>query len=412
VDYCTTVIKNILGTALLLLLALAVNPVKGQAQSKSYQLLPAPDIWYNSVDGVRIGARIIGQVPGTFGDGPHRLNAGLWLGTKFPTHPVSYYFSFTEPIPSISDFQSEANIKLQSSYRTGFQDHGVSFNKRWQTGFDEKNYKELSVGFRAEHRFDDHYLLYDQMWQNKWLYLANLNFKLTDESSLGRYVISYSADANLGGNHPGFIRTEISFEQKIPLSASFSFSGRLYTGVASKNTAPEYLFSHSLSSARSWMNRGLTRARGTIPPSWMEGGNIQITGSAGLRGYLHQDIGALNNGGLPLYTSISAANIEFNYLNPIDHAINNVSIMGDFVSLKSYLFFDAGTSLGLTKFEEHRSLYDAGPGFLFSINIPDYLGKPRGLMIRYDLPLWLSNPGNEKSFKFRNVIGISAVISL
>lgn len=406
------IIKKVLGISILCFVALAVMPVKSIAQSKSYQLLPAPDVWYNSVDGVRIGGRVIGQVPGTFGDGPHRLNAGLWLGTKIPTHPVSYYFSFTEPIQSISDFQSEANVKLHSSYRTGFQNHGISFNKRWQTGFDEQNYKELSVGFRAEHRFDNHYLLYNQMWQNQWLYLGTLDFKLTDESSLGRYTISYSADANIGGKHPEFFRTEIALQQHIPLSENFSFSGRLYSGFASQNTAPEYLFSHSLSSSRQWMDKGLTRARGTIPPSWIESGNIQITGGAGLRGYLHQDIQALNNNGFPLYTSISAINLEFDYPNPIGHVLNSIPVLGEFFNLKSYLFFDGGTSLGVTKFEDSRSLYDAGPGFLFSLNIPDYLGKPRGLVIRYDLPLWLSDPGTENAFKFRNVIGIGTVISL
>ncbi len=49
---------------------------------------------------------------------------------------------------------------------------------------------------------------------------------------------------------------------------------------------------------------------------------------------------------------------------------------------------------------------------MLSINIPDYLGKNRGLMLRYDLPLWLSHPGNEANFKFRNVIGLGAVINL
>ncbi|MDZ7680297.1 MAG: hypothetical protein U5J63_00970 [Fodinibius sp.] len=84
----------------------------------------------------------------------------------------------------------------------------------------------------------------------------------------------------------------------------------------------------------------------------------------------------------------------------------------DLVDLRSYLFFDSGTSLGLTSVEEKRTLADAGLGFLFSIDVPDYLGKSRGIAIRYDIPLWLSHPGSEKSFRFRNVIGIGAIISL
>jgi hypothetical protein len=167
-----------------------------------------------------------------------------------------------------------------------------------------------------------------------------------------------------------------------------------------------------MKSARAWMDRGLTRARGTIPPNWMEAGNIQVTGGPNLRGYLYQDIQSLNNGGNPLYTSMSSLNLELDYPNPLNKLVNDIPVMGGLINLRSYLFYDVGTSMGITEIEEGKTLSDAGLGFLFSIDIPDYLGKSRGIAIRYDLPLWLSHPGMENSFKFRNVIGIGAIISL
>ncbi|MCW9706330.1 hypothetical protein [Fodinibius salsisoli] len=398
---------------ILAILLFAGNIPKSIAQfGDSYELTPAPDLWYNSVDGIRIGVRLKGSTPDSFGDGPHRLNTGVWLGTKFPEHPVSYYFSFTEPIPSLSDFGSEANISLESSFRTGFQFHGLTFSKRWQPGFDELNFTELSVGARAEHRFDEDYLLYNQLWQDDWLYPVSAELLSTNTNGAGRYAILVSADANIAGSYPGFFRAEIAFNQNIPLSDYFKLSGRLYTGFATDKTAPEYLFSHSFNSARGWMDHGLTRARGTISPTLMESGSIQITGGPGLRGYLHQDTEVLNSGLAPLYTSLSAVNVELDYPNPLDRAFKNVPIVGKFTSLRSYIFFDGGTSLGVTDIEEPRLLTDAGPGFMLSVNIPDYLGKSRGLMLRYDLPLWLSHPGEEDHFKFRHVIGIGAIISL
>lgn len=381
-------------------------------QSRSYELLPAPDLWYNSVDGVRIGGRLVGQEPASFGEGPHRLNAGIWVGTNFPANPVSYYLQFTEPISSISDFGSEANISLETSYRTGFQDHGISFNKRWQAGFNELNYKELSVGFRFEHRFDKEYLLYRQLWQENWLSVAFASLDITGENPFGRYLVSLSVDGNVAGETNEFLRGRLSFQQQIKLTQSFTLYSRLYTGFATDQTAPEYLFTHSLKSARYWMDKGLTRARGTIPPSWFESGNIHVTGGANLRGYLSQDVKSLNNGGLPLYTSISSANLELDYPNPLDKLIKDIPVVGGLVSLRSYLFYDVGTSLGITAIEEDKTISDAGLGFVFSIDVPDYLGKSRGIAIRYDLPLWLSHPGTEDSFKFRNVIGIGAIISL
>lgn len=407
----TVFCKQLLPVLAAICLFITCGPQQVKAQT-SYDLLPAPDVWYNSVDGIRLGLRVRGQQTGSFKDGAHRLNTGIWLATKFPGNPVSYYLSFTEPVPSISDFGSEASIGVESSYRTGFQNHGIIFDKRWQPGFDEMNYRALSIGIRAEHRFDEDYLLYPQLWQDEWLYLTSLNFLLADENAQGRYLLSASLDANLGGEYEEFYRSELSFRQQMVLNSSFTLHGRLYTGLASEQTAPEYLFTHSFSSARSWMSKGLTRARGTIPPSWMEAGHIQVTGGANLRGYLSNDIQTLNRGGVPLFTSLSALNLELDYPNPLDRSIDNIEVLGELADLRSYAFFDAGTSLGITEWEENRTLSDAGLGFLLSINIPDYLGKSRGLMLRYDIPLWLSHPQNENSFKFRSVIGIGAVISL
>lgn len=406
--YCSWKKSGIWIVALVLLPVIAL----AQQSEKNYELLPAPDLWYNDVDGVRLGLRLKGQVPGTFEDGPHRLDLGLWLGTWFPDQPVSYYLSYTEPIPSISDFGSEANIQLISSIRTGFHLHGLAFNKRWQTGFNEQNYKELSISFRAEDRFDSEYLLYQQLWNNEWLYLLGLDFELSNENVLGRYQVMLTNSINLAGPVSSFISSENVFQQLIPLNDNFALRARLFGGISTNSTPTQYLYTHSFKSARGWMQNGLTRAKGTIPVNWMDNGIFQISGGANLRGYLDQDFNVLNQGFTPVYTSMGALNLELDYPNPLDKALKKIPVLGGIISLRSYVFMDTGTSLGLTDLEESRVLSDAGIGFMFSLNIPDYLGKPRGLRIRYDIPLWLSNPGEENNFEYRSVIGIGAVISL
>lgn len=398
--------------ALLTFFSLTPFFVFGQQSGKSYELLPAPDVWYNDVDGIRTGVRLKGRVPGSFDDGPHRLDAGVWLGTWFPGYPVSYYLSFTEPIEAISGFGSEGNIQFISSIRTGFHKHGLAFNKRWQTGFNEQNYKEFSLSLMAEDRFESEYVLYPQLWQNEWLYVIGLDFRLQDEHALGRYMASTSNTINIAGPAPSFITGKVQLQQLIPLSGYFSLHTRLFAGISSNETAPQYLFSHSFKPSIGWMDNGLTRAKGTIPTTWMEEGLFQVSGGANLRGYLSQDFEALNQGFAPVFTSMGAVNAEFDYPNPLKRAVRKIPVLGSILTLRSYLFFDAGTSLGATMFEEDRVLSDAGLGFMFSLNIPDYLGKPRGIRIRYDVPLWLSNPGDEHNFKYRNVIGIGAVISL
>lgn len=413
-------------TAVLLLALLAVAasaPRQAHAQGRGggYELLPAPDLWYNDVDGIRVGLRLRGQVPGTFQDGPHRLDLGAWVGTWWPDHPFSYYLSFTEPIPSLSAFNSEAGIRLESSIRTGLHRHGISFNKRWQPGFDEMTYRELSLWGRAERRFDTDYLPYRAFWNTEWMGLAGASLQARGSHgggpwmARGGFLVSVARESG-----DPFARFTAELQQRLDLGASFALHARLFGGSAGENAPPQYRFLRSMQSPAGWTGNGLTRARGTIPQAWLTDGFIQVGGGPNLRGYTWQDIVALDDRPSPdptpgpLFASAGSVNLELQYPNPLDRLIGKVPVVGGVLELRSYLFFDAGASLDgdAPLHADGNLLADAGPGFMLSLNIPDYLGKPRGIMIRYDLPLWLSRPGEEKAFKFRNIIGLGAVISL
>jgi len=392
--------------------AFAQKSLTQKTGTKSYKVSFAPDVWFNSTDGIRVGLRMKGKEPGTFKEGPHRLNVGVWFSTFLPKYPVSYYISFTEPIKAISKFNSEASVKLRSSIRTGYEKHTVSFKKRWQPGFNEKNYRTIAINFRAEKRFDDNYLFYPQIWQHKWLYIIGLNYSMTNGNPLGRYKLQSSTSINIAGHYDRFINTRFNAQQRVPLGSGFTFKGRLFIGLSSNNSAPEYLFSRSLEPYTRWQRLGTTRARGTIPTAWMHEGFIQIEGGADIRGYTSQDIKQLNQGKAPIYTSMGSVNAELTFPNPISQSMKKIPVIGGLFKLNSYLFFDSGTSLGLTNREEGRVLSDAGPGIKLSLNIPDYLGQSRGFAIRYDVPLWLSNPAKgEPEFKYRNLLGIGAIIS-
>jgi hypothetical protein len=144
----------------------------------------------------------------------------------------------------------------------------------------------------------------------------------------------------------------------------------------------------------------------------MHEGFIQIEGGPDLRGYTGADIRRLNHGQAPVYNSLGALNFELNYPNPIGQNLKKVPIVGKLLKFDSYLFFDTGTSFGLAAGKKSPVFSDFGPGFKLSLNIPSYLGKSRGFAIRYDVPVWVSNPPNgEPVFKYRSLAGIGAVIS-
>ena len=400
---------------------LSLTSLASAQSSKSYEFIPAPDVWYNDVDGIRLGVRLKGQVPGTFEDGPHRLDAGVWLGTWFPDLPVSYYLSFTEPIPRWSDFGSEANIQLISSVRTGYTQQGLSFNKRWQQGFDERRYRELSFLNTYEKRFDDEYTAFPLLWTDEDKFLSSLTANLQDENGLGFYTLSVNGSVQYLNQNYAF--GSLTAVQRIPFNENWGLKFRGFAGTSTDQTAPEYLFARSTGQAIETLSNGVTRAKGTIPQPWIEGGNFHVAGGANLRGYTEQDINSFlldrcesclfedpDDLEIALFRSVLAFNTELDYPNPIKSLFNSIPYVADFITLRSYLFFDAGSTLGSSNISGSW-IADGGAGFALSLNIPDYLGKPRGFVLRYDIPFWLSDPDSGDSFKFRSLIGFGAVLS-
>tara|TARA_R110000868_G_scaffold304437_26_gene565469 strand:+ start:2116 stop:3369 length:1254 start_codon:yes stop_codon:yes gene_type:complete len=409
------------------------------AQDEPYSFTFAPDLWYNDVDGIRTGIRVLGEVEGTFKDGPHRLDAGLWLGAWFPDNPVSYYVSFIEPIKAISDYGNEGSVQVISSIRTGYSQHKLQFNKRWQPEFDEYNYREISISFSRERLLDSEYRPFPILWQKQWKSLIGLNALWSANPDIGQFLAKVNINHNISKEIASFSVGTIELLQRIDLNKAFKLRLRAFAGFGTEDTAPEYLFLSSMNSPITWLNNGVSRAKGTIPTSFLEAGSFQVGGGANLRGYLNREINLLNTVNnpnaqfiFPLYKSMVAFNSELEFPNLINDKLKNISIIGDLMELRTYLFVDIGKgddytlvqdpdatalpdiipSLVTGVDQEPQILADAGFGLHLSFNIPDYLGKDRGLFIRYDIPFWLSDvSGSESNFAFRQLIGLGAIFS-
>lgn len=401
------------------------------AQDEKYELEFAPDLWYNSVDGIRVGARVLGDMEGTFLDGPHRLDAGVWLGTNFPDMPVSYYTSFTEPIPSLSDFGKEFNIQLKSSIRTGYSQHTLAVNKRFQKGFDELRYQEVSVSLSQEKAIDNEYRLFG-FAETDWKTLAGIEFRTSGFTPIGTLQTSLNLKQNVNPASGNFSLGKAEVKHLSDLGSGFGLNLRVFGALVSPNAPSEYTYSLANRDPISWLNNGVTRASGTIPDTFFENGIVQVAGGFNLRGY---NIDAFvtpqgNEQNTISYSGTIDRGISLNTELLFPNFINSLlerTIMGDFVHLKSYVFGDIGKINGIAidddvSFDVDRTYADAGVGFQFSINIPDWLGKDRGFAIRYDMPFWLSDPNglhinpsdlsDSPQFDFRGILGIGAVISL
>lgn len=385
----------------------------------SYELIPSPDVWYNSVDGLRLGGRLKGEVPGTFGAGPHRLNLGIWFATKIPKLPVSYFLSFTERIASMSTYDAEGNIEIVSSIRTGYDLHGIAFNKKWQPGYDDNTYRKLSLFLSFSKLFDSDYVLYPALWNRQWLSLFSIDYKFHDKDGAGPFMFDVKLNTGLPISGKYFEQLTGEFQQKWNIGAGFNLGSRLFAGLSSINTPTQMLFLRSQAPAREWMQNGFTRARGTLPPSWFREGLIQTDGGANLRGYAQDDFMKMDKGFPLLYKNFLSTSQELAYPNPLENYLSRIPVVGDIIKMRSYLFGDLG--IGnlqggyLTGFGSlgNNWMADAGGGFTFSIKIPDNLGSMRTITLRYDIPLWLSDVNTGKPhWKFRSLLGFRAVFNL
>jgi hypothetical protein len=437
--------------ALSVLLMMPVQNGLAQRQDRSYELLPAPDLWYNDVDGIRVGLRLRGQVPGSFNDGPHRLDFGIWLGTWFPNWPVSYYLQYTEPIGAISDFNSEGSVSAISSIRTGFHRHALRFDKRWQEGFNEDVFREFHAETGVHRRFSMEYVPYPAAWQEKWVQYLGTAYEVQREMAEGQgltnvriSVLAGLTDAKpIGGSEireaDQFGRISVELNNRYEISRGFR-AGVRATGTLSGASIPlEYGLIRGTATPVDWMNSGFTRAKGTIPVSWLNAGTIGFSGGPSLRGYVYEDIRSMKSGLPMLFRNFFSVNAELDYPNPVDRMFSNIPIAGDFLSLRSYLFYDGGAGLTLGReiggadfgslppghelwttlpamtIESEASPYfsNLGAGFMLSLNIPDYLGKPRGFVIRYEIPFWLSHPpAGQERLRFRGLLGLGGIIAL
>lgn len=403
----------------LLILLFLLMPFGLMAQSQRYNIELAPDLWYNKVDGIRLGMNFTGAQEGTFQDGKHRLQAGFWLGTSIPENPVSYYFSFTEPVPWISTFGNEGNVRLQSSIRTGFSWHKISLNKRFQHDFDELRYREISLSLRQQNMFDSAYRHSLLNWESSWKTLAGLDFNSSGFTPAGRLLMHIQLNHNLNSNISNFTTASAEIKHISSFGRGFGLNLRTFFGWTSDDAAPQFKYSLAHRPPVRWLESGFSRARGTIPDTFFENGLIHVNGGMNLRGYSDY----YNSP----FTRVMSFNAEFQVPNPVQVILDR-SILGDFAKFKSYIFYDTGAYAGDDIFwydypEDLSNVSsDAGIGFQFSVNIPDYLGKDRGFALRYEIPLWLSHPdgpnpagippgGGEPHFKFRSLLGLGAIIS-
>ncbi len=394
-------------------------------ETDRYEFGLSPDLWYNSVDGVQVGIMGGMREHGRIQEGPHFIDYGLMLGTRYPDITLHYRFNYRHTLISRGEFERLSG-NLRSFRRDGFQQHGAGLNWNQRFGDDQLVWR-VDAQYYAHEIYDDRYQLYQHLWNEGWTDIVRLRAGLTNWGDLHRNS-SVCVDARLS---PGtldtdsFARVEGTAQHRFRFADSFGLNIRGYAGWVSEASPSTYHLGFAGASLIDFQDSRLTRARGTLPPSWTKNGLLHKSGGANIRGFQERearqrdvtDPAAISSTEqvplAPLTEAAFAFNTELEVPNPVNSWLKSFPVVGEFIQFSSYLFNDTGAfMISEDQAFEDTTLWliNAGAGFELSVNVPDYLGRKRGFQLRFDLPFWFfDSNANESQFELRPLIGLGSI---
>ncbi|MGM0506357.1 MAG: hypothetical protein ACQER4_04135 [Bacteroidota bacterium] len=404
-EYPTRLIAHLSGWGLLTVLVIVLsgsNDAFGQSSGMDWKV--RPDLWWNTVDGVRPGLQFKGWESGPSRHIRRELDSGVWIATRWPDHPVSYRFRWSEPLPFWTGRDSGAALGIISSHRVGIRTHGMFLTGRWNRRSSHSPLLELELRYEQMRRTDPGYRIYPQRWQSDWneRFILEMNWQTEpDESVLQSVYASVYHQVRGESFQGGDIRWMVRTASRAP----WGVESLLRFGTVGSSARPEFRYGIQSGQAIRLLEDPMWRARGTLPPSGVTSGFLQPYGGM-LRGYGKQEARQWSSGETPLWEHKAGGEWRVWTPNPVQQALQQVETVREFVSFRTHLFFASGYLGGGMSDLADGWYHEGGAGVEWRLEVPDNHTGFRGFSIRYDIPVWLSRPGEEEPIHFRHVLGV------
>jgi hypothetical protein len=373
----------------------------------AYVVTWKPSLWYNDIDGVRLGARFNGNYRNT-----RRLSLAGWYGPN--SSEVDGQFSFSNPVGARTNYQisflkQEGRIMGDVNLRT-FRAKRLTtpptFNLTVGANYAELPDEDAEYAFRRVEVGEDIWAV--PTWSAGKVNQAYLMFDVNPRGMIWRSYLSYGIrHANSAfGSDSTFTRVQGHLRFWIPNRRGDGLYLRLFHGafLRDKDNKPiQDLFHAFDANPREQFETFYLRSRGAFPAE----AHYHRPGGGNLRGYFDQPELAGKN--------LLAANVELrkSMRLPIIGRLLNPVLGNSTLSA----FLDAGRLKMLN--DESKELADAGIGITFNKRVPDVwysflLGTD--FTIRLDFPIWVSEPrtkaggAKEDELKFRYVLSFQQAL--
>ncbi|MCX6352844.1 MAG: M1 family metallopeptidase [Bacteroidetes bacterium] len=393
------------------------SQVQNPLDRRIYEMLWRPDIWYNSVDGIKAGLHFSGNyfMMRHIFEATIWGNTGLGMDNRFANNKhelINFSFSYRDNFFNADrDLSWFANARLLDGlYYTKLGIEKKINGKNTLTIYTKTLYRNNTASLD--------YLLLPNEWNTQ-----------KQNNTLN---VTYQHPFNLGGFFNGTMNASLKSSSVLSdysyttiagsiylnkvLAKSLIWKNRFFASCTSgSNVAPESQLYLAGANPEEMMENKFTRSRGFVPEDWMGYGagvnHFHAGGGLNLRGYAGYLAPEKNDSGFYLTykgTSGLSINSELEFISlPFTLPILRWNML-----LTPYAFYDAGkinytTSAKLPTLADVRM--DAGVGTTLSIKSwGRRLQKTEPFTLRFDVPFFMnSTPKTDPDhFKFRWVVGL------
>lgn len=383
---------------------------------KHYTLNWRPDIWYNSIDGVKAGVHFNG----------HYLNdrmvfsSTVWYNTTLGNdysgnadNPFNFTFKFRDRIAK------HLYQRFEIRHLDGLSLLNIGVDYEMDNWLVEIYFK----GFVRNSESNLDYLLYPTDWYAK-KQNNTINIDMTNAYSYrggnGAYKMGFRSTAFADYDYSRLYAQWINHQNISKLELHTRTYAQVLIGT---NIAPESQLNLAGANSEDMMENKFIRSRAFVPTSWLGYGNdvnhFQAGGGLNIRGYAGYLV-PVNTNGTQVYMysgnngAAINAELDFDKFIPL-----NPKHLNKYFHIDSYLFGDIGVlqsnfasgEFGLTqKISAATSVMaSAGAGVAFTIKKWLNYNEVKPFTIRFDMPLFLNNTPyvDGEYVKFRWVVGVN-----
>ncbi len=387
---------------------------KGIAQTPSFNFRnfsARPDVWFNAVDGVKIGANVHFE----YAKVKHVLDFSMWynsgLGAEKPYNseqrlPLSYKLLYRNLVGR------DAYIFWDTRILDGIFYDNLGFEKSFGQNKFTFRYKSISLIDKQGVYWP---YLNSTSRENKANSSLNIDYQRTYKYKKGNGVINSSLRGNgLSKDYSyGSFKVEVINNNRL---GKFDIKTRWFMQhIEGSNIPEEVMLNLAGANMEDLLESKFTRSRGFIPEQWLGygattnhfhmGGGLNLRGYAGYLAPVVQDNLQYNmyrgNGGM-------SASVEIDF----DRLVKfKPKVLRNFLKMDVYAFGDAGILYNSNLSTENivsPLRMDAGIGSAISIYRWGKRNLIQPLTLRFDMPFILNTkPYNDKDFiQTRWVVGI------